>query len=303
MLEPITAKNKIEVKPSEIGANIYDWIELIIDINGVTDNDIITLQNDIDSIFINNKDMYVKEETGLNEFEINNYIKRNLGEISPAAKKRMIERDVVTRYSDIDNSRIVTISRAYISVKLFYVINHKLKDNIVLIQRISECFNKIAFYDILRVTLIKVNKVVCTSLYKLYQCLNRFMFGDVGYSLSRRGKKVDVAFTSVNSEFECNFSNYVINKSIKQGMLNEDKRKFVYEGILGMQGSYESNAFEDVEVNKKFVELNDMFYLIFLEHITSSFLLDMINGETTKVLRGFKKNGIKQQLGRDIEKT
>ena len=55
--------------------------------------------------------------------------------------------------------------------------------------------------------------------------------------------------------------------------------------IIMIRKPYDAN-----DTKLKFIELNNIIFQIFMNHITGSFAEDLVSGTTNKVIGGFNKN-------------
>jgi hypothetical protein len=61
-------------------------------------------------------------------------------------------------------------------------------------SKILTCFSNIKYFEIERITLNKKDNIICTSLYMIYQCFVKSMFGDITYTLGRKGEDVKQSY-------------------------------------------------------------------------------------------------------------
>lgn len=289
MQEKIKIK-KSQINPKQIKANIYDTIELIVDIKGITNKDLEEIENELKELF--KADDYNLFETELYEDEINKLCKRKASEMSVASKKRLLEKESVLRFISRDETERISICRLFVSIKLDYKAIHSLSKKIELMNSIIKCFSQIEYFYKERITINKVDSLVCSSLYKLYQCFDKSMFGDIAYKLNRNNNISNIKEQMLKNEsyFEYDNNEIIVQKFINNGILNSDDRKTVYQGIMNVTASYDCLENNDVKVKDKMISLNDILFIIFINHITESFANDLINGETNKILEGFNKN-------------
>lgn len=172
---------KKEISPDEIKANIYDFVNLIVEIHGINRMDIDRIQEKLTEILP--AEEYSRAEDSFTVEEINNYGDRKA--ISSAARRRYLETESVVRYYSKDNTEIITLSRLFISIGLTYEVAHNLKDNIELLGRIIELFDEQEYFEVEKIYLEKRDSIYCSSLFRLYQCFDKKMFADVGYLFER----------------------------------------------------------------------------------------------------------------------
>lgn len=284
---------KDQIKPKDIVANIYDSIELIIDITGINE-DYIKKFIDIEiSEIIFPPNIYRRTKTELYEEELNHYQKRNTLEMSIASKRRLLETESVYRFYAKNETEQIAISTMFISIKLDYKCAHILNDKINLISNIIKYLMQNEYLQIERITLNKSNSVICSSLYRLYQCFNKNLFGDMAYNLSRR--KINIEEYYLRNESLFHYGKYIshISRIVQKGLYDE---KVSYQGILQINMNFDAFEFEDntedsiQKIISIFIKLNSICYQIFIEHITLAFIKDLVNGKTDKVIGGFNKN-------------
>lgn len=281
------------INPKDIVANIYDSIELIIDIVGINEDYIKKiLDNELLEVLPPN--IYRRIKTGLYEEELNDYQKRNTIEMSIVSKSRLLQTESVYRFYAKNEKEQITISTMFISIKLDYKFaHHILKDKINQISKIFKFLMQDEYLQIERITLNKKNSIICSSLYRLYQCFNKNLFGDIAYNLSRNNKNVEEY--SLRSETLFQYEEYIsqISRIVHRGSYDE---KISYQGILQINMHFEKFKFEDnaeksiKKIISIFEQLNSRCYKIFIEHMTLAFINDLVNGKTDKVIEGFHKN-------------
>ncbi|EPR10218.1 hypothetical protein [Ruminiclostridium papyrosolvens] len=281
---------KNTIKPEQIKANIYDTVQLIVDITGVTSLDLDYIQSCLKSLFPSN--LYTLMETELYPCEVEDLSERRPDGITITSQKRLIEKETVLRFVSKDESEEISISRLFIIIKLNYKSAHKLSEKIDMIREILSCFFRINYFEIVRITLNKKDNIICNSLYMIYQCFVKSMFGDITYTLGRKGE--DVKQSSLENKSYLMYGENIVKiyKSVQNGNINyNDKKKEVYEGNLNITMSYECLENYDANDTKlKFIELNNIAFQIFMNHITGSFAEDLVLGNTNKVLGGFNIN-------------
>lgn len=282
--------NKNDIKREQIKANIYDTIQLLVDINGVTSLDLDSIQSYLKSLFPS--DSYTLMETELYPYEVEDLSERRPEGITISSRKRLIEKETVLRFVSKDESEEISISRLFIGIKLDYKSAHKLSEKIEKMSEILACFSDLKYFEIERITLSKKDNIICISLYMLYQCFVKSMFGDITYVLSRKGENVKQSYLENKSYLNYGENIVKIYKLVQNGSINyHDKKKEVYEGNLNIITSYECiEPYDANDTKLKFIELNNIIFQIFMNHITGSFAEDLVSGTTNKVIGGFNKN-------------
>jgi len=273
---------KRDIKPSDIKANIYDSVELIIDIHGVTRQDIECVLEKLNEILPAKE--YSRSDDSLTPQEINAYGDRKENLLSRATRQRYLDTESVVRYYSKNNSEKITISRLFISIYLSYEIAHVLKSNIEVMGKIVKVFNTLEYFEVEKIFLVKKDSIYCSSLYKMYQCFDKKMFADVGYMLGRTTQEMDYGVTRVYNNFSCGDAEVIINKEIMEGVLS-DSSEYIYEGKMETIVSQEPSE-DVVSVNDVLNELNDISFQVFMCHITDSFARDLVDGKSSKVKMG-----------------
>lgn len=273
---------KQDIKPSDIKANIYDSVELIIDIHGVARQDIEYVLEKLSEILP--AEYYSRIDDSLTPQEINDYGDRRENILSWATRKRYLDTESVVRYYSKDNSEKITISRLFISIYLSYEIAHVLKANIELLDKIVEVFNTLEYFEVEKIFLVKKDSIYCSSLDKMYQCFDRKMFADVGYLLGRKAQGIDYGVTRVYNNLSYGNAEVIVNKEIMEGILS-DSNELVYEGKMETIVSQEPSE-DEVSINGVLNELNSISFDVFMCHITDSFARDLVDGQSSKVKMG-----------------
>lgn len=273
---------KKDIQPSDIKANIYDSVEIIVDIHGITRGDIENVLQKLNEVLPAEK--YSRADDSLSTEEVNAYGDRRDISLSISARKRYLDTENVIRYYSKDFSETITISRLFISIFLSYEIAHDLKSNINLMDKIIQVFNKLEYFEVEKVYLAKNDSIYCSSLFRMYQCFDRRMFGDTGYQLSFQRKQIDTGVVKVYNNFMYDTVEVILNKEIMTGNL-ADSEELVYVGrmntIVAKEPLEDSISIEDI-LN----ELNKVSFEIFICHITDAFARDLVKGKSNKVRKG-----------------
>lgn len=278
---------KNSIKAEEIKSNIYEDIELIADIGGLTNNDITELERDLNKLFDAN--IYMREITGLYRGELVDYQKRNDIILNRSKADHILEKENVLRYYNKDKTEQVCICTKFLSITLDYTDTHSLKEKIHLLSSMLNCCCKIKYFNIQKLILRKNNAIICGSLYRLYQCFERKMFGDISYRLKGKGKVYKLKSSSILGYQDCLVS---VDKEVSQGFY---LKEVCYRGTLRIEvgTSEEIECLDNIEgwFETKFMHMNDIIFEIFIKHITNGFAEDLVKGTTDKVKGGFKNNG------------
>ncbi len=276
---------KRDVKPDDIKANIYNNIHFIVDIQGASTEGLENSDSDISTLFDSNE--FNRMEDTFTYDELNEWDKRNHRIISNKMKQRMIETEKVIRYISKDETEQILLSKNYMEMRLLYRKSFILKDKMDLLQKIVRKYAvNNPFLQIDNVTLIKNNSIICKSLPMLYRCFDIRHFGDIKSGLTYQG----ALFAEYNSSAAIVMDKYnlIVQKEINAGTLG---RKLSYMGNLNFIINYpNNNSVDSLDIKAVLKDMNGCLFNVFVNHLTVSFLNDLTNGETTKVLRGFKKN-------------
>lgn len=282
---------KYKISQNDIKANIYDTTELIIDFSGASFENISRYINK-EFVQLFPPETYSREDTGLFEEELNSYESRNNFEMSMASKKRLLEKETVLRYYSKNKTEQISISSMFVSIKLIYKEHaHKFNDKIRLISNIMKYLMEDEYLTIDRITLNKRDSIICATLFRLYQCLNRNLFGDIAYKLSRKNTTEYYLRNDTMFKYEEYFA--FVSRIVKRG---EYEDATAYQGILQIDVNTENFTLDRIKDNyiekikNCFEKLNEICYKIFIEHIEISFAEDLLKGTTNKVLGGFNKN-------------
>lgn len=284
-------QKKEDIKPPQIEANIYDSVELIVDIHGLTRQDIDNALKDLNEILPATK--YARKEDSLTDEEINDYGDRRENGLSGAVRKRYLDTESIVRYYSKDETEIITISRLFISIYLSYEVAHNLRDNIVLMDNIVNAFDKIEYFEVEKIFLVKKDSIYCSSLEQIYQCFNQNLFADMGYFFEcfDENDTIDTGVTRVYNNFSYGDVEVAINKEIMPGTLI-DTGEPVFECKMDMVTAVEPVG-DSVEVANELNRLNRVSFTIFMSHITDSFAEDLKKGSSDKVRKGLNYYGKK----------
>ena len=276
---------KRDIKPDDIKANIYDNVRFIVDMEGISTDGV--EKSDIAIAKLFNRNLYNRIEDNYTYDEINEWDKREQRQILNRIKQRIIETEKVIRYISKDGNETIVISKYYIEIKLIYRKNYFLKDKIDLLQKIVDEFvHENPFIEIRNIFLVKDNAIVCKSIYMLYRCFDVKVFGNIKSGITYQ----KAVFTDYNSSASIVMDEYSlsINKGITAGRYKND---IAYMGKLDFAISYDGNKdIFKLDIKEVLTDMNVCLFDIFINNLTDSFANDLVNGTTTKVLEGFKKN-------------
>lgn len=261
------------IKPSDIKANIYDSVELIVDIHGLTRQDIDNALKDLNEILPSTE--YARKEDSLTDEEINDYGDRRENGLSAAVRKRYLDTESIVRYYSKDETEIITISRLFISIYLSYEVAHNLRDNIKLIDKIIRAFDKIEYFEVEKIFLVKKDSIYCSSLKQIYQCFNQNLFADMGYFFEcfDENNNIDTGVTRVYNNFSYGDVEVAVNKEVMQGILI-DTGEPVFECKMDTITAVEPLG-DSVSVAEEMDKLNRVSFDVFMSHITDSFAEDL----------------------------
>ena len=166
-------------------------------------------------------------ETELYPYEVEDLSERRPEGITISSQKRLIEKETVLRFVSKDESEEISISRLFIGIKLDYKSAHKLSEKIEKMSEILTCFSDLKYFEIERITLSKKDNIICISLYMLYQCFVKSMFGDITYVLSRKGENVKQSYLENKSYLNYGENIVKIYKLVQNGSINYHDKKTI----------------------------------------------------------------------------
>lgn len=276
---------KQKISRESIKANLYDEINIVVDHIGLTDGDILEKSSKIDGLI--KGENFKKYIAPLSYEEIEEYATRQERELSLAAKRNSIEEDNSIRYISDDDLVEIVIYRNFSKIRLSYGQNvkHKLNDYFSILKSIVECLSlDKEFYKIQTVYLQKKNQIFSKSLYQLFRCFKRNMFGTFMHGASEESYALNIVQIKENFWYED--LEFDVLKSIHNG-LDDETKKEIYQGQLYITGRYDAAPIDEIDIFKMLVRINDKIFDVFQRYLTEGFLEDMKNGETSKVIGGF----------------
>lgn len=280
-------ENKYHIAPDSIRANIYDQVELLVDFHGITKKDIELAQETMKKV-LDPKEYSMSEELfSLDDLQY--YAERH--NISIPMQKRLMDTESVIRFYAKDRTECITISRLFIGIRLSYEIAHNLKENIKRLAEIVHVFDKQEFFEVENIYLIKKNSIYCSSLYRIYQCFDRQVFGDAGHILKRRYPDEIVPYTSeVYNSFEYNGMVVNLYKSVLPGKIAKSDEEIYEAVLLTIVTSNVADVDEEIDIGESLEEMNQISFKVFIQHITNSFARDLVKGFSDKVKAGVNEN-------------
>lgn len=276
---------KKNVKRDKIQADIYDEINIIVDYTGLTDGEILDKSSKLDAVMT---DEYIKRITPLTYEEIEEYAIRQKVELSLAAKRNAIVEDNSIRYTRKDNLVEVVIFRNFTKIALDFNGNkrHMLRDYFAMMASLMVCLNtEKEFFKIQAIYLLKKNTIFCKSLYQVYRCFDKNVFGSF-----IQGTSNDLYTLNAIQNKETFFREaleFDVYKSVESGMDNSS-RKEIYMGQLNITGKYNAALLDDSDVKDVLYKINEEIFDVFRQYLTDGFLEDMEEGKTTKLIGGFR---------------
>ena len=210
---------------------------------------------------------------------------RTEGIISPSRLKSLLNNEKKVIYASNDGTEKVILTKLFICVELNYKAKHSLTKAIQRIQSITELYIQKEFVKIERVTLEKNKSILCSSIYRLYQCFDKNVYGDICSGLE--GANTKISEYNTESVIKYNDYNFVIRKKVLRGI---SEKKECYYATLGLQSIFEWR--EEKTVCKIFEEMNQVLFKIFLNNITVGFCNDLMKGKSDKVMEGVNMNEI-----------
>lgn len=273
---------KKDIQPSDIKANIYDSVKILVDVHGITRPDIEAAQESLKKILPAEKYSMVDDSFGIDE--INEYGDRN--NLAQATRKRYLDTESVVRFFSKDNTETIIVSRLFIGITLSYEVAHTLKANMELMSKIIDVFQECDYFEVQRIALLKSDSIYCSSLYRMYQCFDKKLFADAGYELKlkTKDKNIDTGFTQIYNNFTYEDVNVVVNKEIIPGR-SSDADEEIFEGRIDTFTATDSFG-ESVDVKEVLLKLNDVSFKVFICHITDSFARELAAGKSNKVRKG-----------------
>lgn len=272
---------KKQIQQKMIKANIYDDIKLYVDIRGMIDEDFKCINSETSSLF--QKEKYSRYEDGLSEADLQAWNERTDGIISPSRLKSLLNNEKKVIYASNDGTEKVILSKLFICVELNYKAQHSLTKAIQRIQNISELYSQKEFVQIERVTLEKNNSILCSSIYRLYQCFDKSVYGDICSGLELAKTKISEYTTENIVDYD--EYNLVIRKKVLRG--TSDKKECYY-ATLGLQSIFQWS--DEKKVCKVFEEMNQVLFKVFINNITVGFCNDLMEGKSDKVMEGVNAN-------------
>ena len=278
-------KIKQSVKPEDIKAHIYDNISFIVDLQGVSTEGLEQSDNNIAGLF--DKTFYNRIEDNYTYDEISEWDKRSQRQISNLVKRRIIETEKVIRYISKDENEIITVSKYYVEIRLIYKRGHILKDKMHLLHEIIKKYiDRNEFLEVSNILLKKNNIIVCKTLPMLYRCYEKSVYGNIKNGVTYQ----EAVFTDYSSSSIIVMNENILNvsKEITAGMY---KNNIAYMGQLNFTIAYSGKKnIMQRNIEDILTDMNTCLFDIFINHLTESFVSDLINGTSTKVLEGFHRN-------------
>lgn len=273
------------IKKEEIKANLYDEINIIVDYTGLTDGDVLEKSLKLDTLIKDGK--FEKSFAPLTFEEIEEYAVRQKRELSLAAKRNSIEEDNSIRYIRNDNLVEIVIYRNFSQIRIYYGenIKHSLREYFGMLDSIAECLGKDRdFFKIQTVYVQKKNEIFARSLYQIFRCFDRSLFGTFIQGSSKDGYVLNIVqnkenFFSRDLEFD-------VLKAVNNGMDNNTQKE-VFRGQLYITGRYDTAPIDDISVKDILNRINDGIFDVFKRYLTAGFLEDMKEGKTSKLIGGF----------------
>ena len=281
-------KGKNDIVAGDIKANIYDSVIIRVDFAGMLDimqyiSSIQPLLDDRD--FIMSEEL-LKEEDALLGKDYN-VISSNAGMM-----KNALGKEKVYRFRGNQNNATISISRFFICIELDYLVSHKLNENIDLLHNLTSKLLLIKFVRIERLSLRKVNSIICSTLNNLLNCFDKKLFNDAAININTLYKRKATIYIFCESTNSFEWDNIVFNvkKNIEQGFVN-DKHKEAYKGLLDIDSYiyFDSND-KEIDIRQFLNQMNSKIFEIFKMHLTLSFLNDLIEGSSNKILSGVNLN-------------
>lgn len=271
------------LKESDFKANICDSVEIITDFSGITESQFKLWVDDLNDVL--SPQMYSRYDDELMDNEVNSYGNRRRFELSKASRLRYIKSENVVRYIAKSKQVMVSVSRFFACISLSYKNISEVNAMFELMKRIIDKVMSFPYFKVEQFVLKKKYGACFLSLYRMYQCLNKQLFGDVSYNLLRNTELVnDSGYTRSYNSFTYRDVDAIIDKEIKAGEM-AGTHKSIYEGTIEISVS-QCSFYKEGKVDKLFHQLNDISYELFVRHITKKFAEELYYGNSKKVLSG-----------------
>lgn len=271
------------INPDDIKANMYDNIQLTVDMEGITEQDISDLEKRFAELF--DKNRYTLDKTEMYLDELRAYEKRNALEYTNIQEQRLLNQESVLRYTTFDHTEVINICTKFVYIKLNYELYHKLQNEIELFMKVVKCLSSRNYFKIIGIGIKERDRIVCDTLPKLYRCFEKNMFGDIAYKFHQQGKSAKSYVVNSNSCFCIDSFVANVDRKVVRGQF-EDKES--YMGILEIEVM---DIIDDIDdMDKVLSEIKKVCFDIFLNHITDTMVMDLLNGETKLIKEGFNKN-------------
>lgn len=166
-----------------------------------------------------------------------------------------------------------------------YELYHKLQNEIELFMKVVKCLSSRNYFKIIGIGIKERDRIVCDTLPKLYRCFEKNMFGDIAYKFHQQGKSAKSYVVNSNSCFCIDSFVANVDRKVVRGQF-EDKES--YMGILEIEVM---DIIDDIDdMDKVLSEIKKVCFDIFLNHITDTMVMDLLNGETKLIKEEFNKN-------------
>ncbi|WP_326514390.1 hypothetical protein [Clostridium intestinale] len=211
----------------------------------------------------------------------------------------------VVRFVKNKNTSRIVVTRSFTYIYLDYEAAHKLTSNIEIFSELIKTIRKLNNFVIFeKVTLKKNNGVIVNNTNNILECFETRVFNNSPLEINRidKNKNVNLLFSKSSELFRWNEILYVVTRKIQKGktkFLKKDgsvKEKQCYEITLDIQGTIILEVFEQEnkeyfdDIESKIKNINSGLFEIFKLNTSSSFLRDMIEGESKKIIGGLNKN-------------
>lgn len=282
--------SKQSVKRADLKANILAKVTLRIDFTRVLD-----VTNFINDVQQNLGKEFEYREGLLNEVEL------TINDPDPVSNeiilKKSINKEIVYRFLDERKKVEISISRFFISFDIrcnstycFGNYIDKFSEIIAMLEARYELIN------IVRLGLRKVNIVICPDIEAVYACFNRNLY--LNYSPHSGESRLSLLKSQWADYFTLDGYGFNLIKQITPGIMKDySDEKEVLQVVLDIDGYLKDELLLEKPVSAKnvkeiIIDINNNIFNVFKDHITEAFIVELINGGSSKILEGVNVNAV-----------
>lgn len=209
--------------------------------------------------------------------------------------KNALGKETVYRFKSREEKVSISISRYFITIILDYSDQHVLQDYIDLLRNlIRQLMNTDKFARVERLSLRKINQVICRTMNNLLKCFDKSIWNDITLELGNEfgAGDLDLLYNQSKSNFSWEDLCFNICREVQKGYIEMGRKtRFSYNGLLDIDCyTYINPNTTTLDYGECLDEMNKKIFEIYKIHLTLSFLNDLINGASDKVLKGVNKN-------------